>query len=409
MKYQKKLDVGPENTYVACNSNRCPPANGVSIDYTSTMSDTSSELGWAKRDARFSTNLTNGFLSITLLFAATIAFSIGAVLRATTLPFHPVFDPLPINEIYQVMERKGPPVLKRKATSSTTRILDQRADITSHTVHLDPGKVVAATSKEEDKEDVGGELYLPAGQHLLIDIQGVHSGFLNSEVLLSEAMISLIDEINLNLLSIHCHSLVPAGVSCVGVLLESHIALHTFPKKGVITMDVYTCGNKPLIPTLPKVEKLFAIPMAGSDGEEASEPKVVWSHKLRGFRPPPYKAFENPLDQDLGADILRRHYDSKIPLISDETDFQKVDIYETIDRRGVKDKILYLDGVQQSSLTGEAPYVCFFIILSPFFLFIITHMISTTPARSIGSPSTHYASQSKEGRHHWRWRGGNSS
>ena len=125
-------------------------------------------------------------------------------------------------------------------------------------------------------------------------------------------------------------------------------------------MDVYTCGNKPLIPTLPKVEKLFAIPMAGSDGEEASEPKVVWSHKLRGFRPPPYKAFENPLDQDLGADLLRRHYDSKTPLISDETDFQKVDIYETIDRRGVKDKILYLDGVQQSSLTGEAPYVCFF-------------------------------------------------
>ena len=31
----------------------------------------------------------------------------------------------------------------------------------------------------------------------------------------------------LTLLSYHCHSLLPAGVSCVGVLLESHISFHT--------------------------------------------------------------------------------------------------------------------------------------------------------------------------------------
>ncbi|EED87997.1 predicted protein, partial [Thalassiosira pseudonana CCMP1335] len=80
------------------------------------------------------------------------------------------------------------------------------------------------------------------GQHLLIDIKGVDYHFLNSEKRLAQAMIDLINESKLTLLSYHCHSLIPVGVSCAGVLLESHIAFHTWPLEGVISLDLFTCG-----------------------------------------------------------------------------------------------------------------------------------------------------------------------
>jgi BioD-like phosphotransacetylase family protein len=59
----------------------------------------------------------------------------------------------------------------------------------------------------------------------LVDIKNVDAHFLNSEERLAEAMVKLIDQSKLTLLSYHCHSLVPVGVSCAGILLESHIAL----------------------------------------------------------------------------------------------------------------------------------------------------------------------------------------
>ena len=113
---------------------------------------------------------------------------------------------------------------------------------------------------------------------------------------------------------------------------------------------------------------------------------MQWSHKLRGFRDgfsPSYNRHENPLDSDYAWDVLRRHdLDLKVPLLSDVTDYQHVDIIELIDpmersltsyERSLADdeggsyesinkhmfradKVLYLDGVLQSSLNGEAEY-----------------------------------------------------
>ncbi|EEC45063.1 predicted protein, partial [Phaeodactylum tricornutum CCAP 1055/1] len=80
------------------------------------------------------------------------------------------------------------------------------------------------------------------GQHLLIDIEDVDTEFLDSEQHLAQAMVDLITLSGLTLLSYHCHALLPTGVSCVGVLLESHISFHTWPKSGVIALDLFTCG-----------------------------------------------------------------------------------------------------------------------------------------------------------------------
>lgn len=254
-------------------------------------------------------------------------------------------------------------------------------------LHFQPG----ANNNDDDlHNDDSDGLHLPAGQHLLVDIKDVDSNFLNSEERLATAMIELINESKLTLLSYHCHSLVPIGVSCAGVLLESHVAFHTWPLEGIITMDLFTCGGGLLIPTLPSIEELFGVPSEERSGDEESvaQPTMLWSHKLRGFREgfaPGYVRSNNPLDGSLGRYVLGKlDFDIKYPLLSTKTAYQSVNIYEVMEPTfrdvhsyhkslraedgGGKsyesshpehfgpDKVLFLDGILQSTLFGDAPY-----------------------------------------------------
>eukprot|EP00970_Alexandrium_tamarense_P010044 scaffold2000_cov124-Alexandrium_tamarense.AAC.10 len=218
---------------------------------------------------------------------------------------------------------------------------------------------IGSTSATENEP-----LHLPSGQHLLIDIKGVDYHFLNSEKRLAQAMIDLINESKLTLLSYHCHSLIPVGVSCAGVLLESHIAFHTWPLEGVISLDLFTCGSGLLIPVLPSIEKLFAVPWYDEEDPQVPSPELVWSHKLRGFREGfdvNYHRNHNPYELDMSADTLqRRAFDLKKNVASEETDYQHVDIYEVINPRyrsiAQYEKSLSRDGILQSSLYGETSY-----------------------------------------------------
>ena len=176
-----------------------------------------------------------------------------------------------------------------------------RPDVRDTTKAAGDAEAGDADSEEEDEEE-----HLPAGQHLLIDIKNVDASFLNSESRLARAMVDVVAESELTLLSYHCHTLHPLGVSCVGVLLESHVSFHTWPTEGVITLDLFTCGSKPLVPTLPLIEGRFAVPIEPEYAGEVVEPPVVlWSHKLRGFRGPVGPHGEkDPLASDLGVFML---------------------------------------------------------------------------------------------------------
>jgi len=168
-------------------------------------------------------------------------------------------------------------------------------------------------------------LFEPAGQHLLVDIKNVNGDFLNSERRLADAIINVVNESHLTLLSYHCHGLLDTGVSCVGVLLESHISLHTWPENGVILFDLYTCGPDSLLPLVPIIEKSFAIK------EEKFEelPRIVWSHKLRGFR-----GGKSVLENGLSSLVLDRMLlDYKKEVVSVQTPKQRIDIYDVIDPR----------------------------------------------------------------------------
>lgn len=222
-------------------------------------------------------------------------------------------------------------------------------------------------------------LHLPAGQHLLVDIKNVDGNFLNSEERLAQAMVEVITESKLTLLSYHCHSLVPFGVSCVGVLLESHISFHTWPEEGVITLDLFTCGSAPLVPVMPMIKRLFGVPRElDLEGEVVEEPIFIWSHKLRGWGSGGGKAY---LAADLGGDVLEKmKFDMKEEIVSTQTKFQRIDIYDIIhpDKRDHlsyvqslsndgsyqathpelyrPDRTVFLDGIHQSSRYGLEPY-----------------------------------------------------
>jgi len=235
----------------------------------------------------------------------------------------------------------------------------------------------AAALKGDD-----GEIHEPAGQHLLVDIKGIEAAFLDSEERLANAMVETVKSAGLTMLSYHCHKLIPMGVSCVGVLLESHIAFHTWPTEGVITLDLFTCGPNPLIPAVPTIKALFGIP------RENDVIAAQWSHELRGFRTRkiPNKENHNYALLDHNSDLSQMIWSPmdcvyKEQVYSGLTEYQRVDVWDVVsledqpsqddvlkakleptDSRWTTNELvqptryLFLDGVLQSDNTTHTEY-----------------------------------------------------
>jgi len=237
---------------------------------------------------------------------------------------------------------------------------------------------------EDEREDNGQhEMYLPAGQHLLLDIENVDRNFLNSEERLAHAMLKLIDECGLTLLSYHCHKMIPLGVSCAGVLLESHVSFHTWPNEGVITFDLFTCGPDSLLPIVPLAKELFAIrkEIDNEAGNQVKEPNCVWAYKTRGFIEDDGNHDALIADMlDFGRFPIGIMTDYKKEIVSAKTEFQEVKIFDALIpnvqsleayNRSMQndgsyeslhpeffapDRIVFLDGVMQSRRSGDAAY-----------------------------------------------------
>jgi S-adenosylmethionine decarboxylase proenzyme len=230
---------------------------------------------------------------------------------------------------------------------------------------------VPQTDFHEDKSNA----HEPTGQHLLVDIENVDGDFLNSAEKLAEAMVTLVDMSGLTLLSYHCHGLEPTGVSCVGVLLESHVSFHTWPTEGVITLDLFTCGGQSLLPLVGYIETLFGMNRQGS----TDSPRSQWALKHRGF--PHDEDPKNPEDVDLDEFLLGwMDYEMKEEVASVETRFQAIEIFDIINPRFRRlhshkrsltndgsyesqypelfqpDRVVYLDKIMQSRRYGEKEY-----------------------------------------------------
>jgi len=81
------------------------------------------------------------------------------------------------------------------------------------------------------------------GKHLLVEVYGVKFNLLNNGISLQKVMENGIKRAGMTILNIFQHCFYPQGITIVFALSESHVSCHTWPEKGCIAIDVYTCGD----------------------------------------------------------------------------------------------------------------------------------------------------------------------
>lgn len=81
------------------------------------------------------------------------------------------------------------------------------------------------------------------GKHLLLEVYNVNFALLNDASSLQEVMIKGIKRAKMTILNTFAHCFLPQGCTIVIALAESHVSCHTWPEKGCIAIDVYTCGE----------------------------------------------------------------------------------------------------------------------------------------------------------------------
>ena len=91
------------------------------------------------------------------------------------------------------------------------------------------------------------------GEHITLDFIGV------KKVYTPEFFKDIVNKIakatDVEILNVSQHIFKPQGFTLVALLAESHMSFHTFPEKGIISFDFFTCGDSPTTPALDILKK----------------------------------------------------------------------------------------------------------------------------------------------------------
>ena len=82
------------------------------------------------------------------------------------------------------------------------------------------------------------------GDHLLAEVYNVPFDKLNDAEEIEKVCVSALQTEKLTILNVFTHKFEPQGVTCLISLAESHLSVHTYPEKGCVAIDIFTCGNK---------------------------------------------------------------------------------------------------------------------------------------------------------------------
>lgn len=80
-------------------------------------------------------------------------------------------------------------------------------------------------------------------KHILFTLKDCPTHLLDDEGWIRDTVYMASQECNSTLLALNSHKFDPQGVTCVAMLAESHISIHTWPEIGVAVCDIFTCGD----------------------------------------------------------------------------------------------------------------------------------------------------------------------
>ena len=106
------------------------------------------------------------------------------------------------------------------------------------------------------------------GEHITIDIIGTDREYDSS--VFEKVIKDIAKAADVTILNISKYKFEPQGFTILALLAESHISFHTFPEKGIISFDFFTCGKiSPSVAidgfTFPHVKKSkLIIPFSGN-------------------------------------------------------------------------------------------------------------------------------------------------
>jgi len=95
------------------------------------------------------------------------------------------------------------------------------------------------------------------GIHLLGEWYDCHADTpeMTHAMALKERCLAAVEKAGLTIVGDRFHQFEPQGVTGAVILAESHLAIHTWPEKGSVTVDVYVCNYT--TDNTEKAERLF--------------------------------------------------------------------------------------------------------------------------------------------------------
>lgn len=99
------------------------------------------------------------------------------------------------------------------------------------------------------------------GHHYIVEASGCDSKIIGSVEKVQRIMVKAAEAAKAHVWSISFHRFQPRGVSGVVVISESHLSVHTWPEKGYVALDIYTCGTN----SDPEAAVEYALKEFGAD------------------------------------------------------------------------------------------------------------------------------------------------
>ena len=106
------------------------------------------------------------------------------------------------------------------------------------------------------------------GEHITLDIIGTTQEYDPS--VYENVIRKIAKAAEVTILNISKYKFEPQGFTILALLAESHISFHTFPEKGIISFDFFTCGKVSPSIALDIVKKEFKHKIYASDIDGSS-------------------------------------------------------------------------------------------------------------------------------------------